>query len=625
MKSSQLIIVRSIGILFIFTYVLIMHKTYTYYVEVKNLREVEITNSGALKSKIFPLLSTPLLDSVATGEILWAPSDRVLSQRVADDLSTKRSEKMATLVLNGSLAFFFFFSGFAFLSIWLRTNAIINESPEFTRTPLKPFFSVKKRDDLTMIFLSLAILIWLLSNLVTLHFHRVSHERLFFSSLLSSLNSAFFLAASIDFDYHKRPKWLKWRLIDRWFQRYDGILYIFLLVIAVSIPLNLMDKNPNAGFNSAYVADFIFSLFAISVVGHGLYDLFKNRLNMEMGLMVILSMSLVFITQIAIIVPQLLSIISPDSHFFISNLLGVGYKTTLVTLFLILVITWATRQMEKNNRYYMDRMKEKIVELDLQNSELSRINAERDAINNELTKINIEREEINKELLKRKNEIAHRVKNSLSILLNFVQSRIGLYAHDPQHSTYLELWKISVRSEGILMVHEFLDKKHSDESINEDYNQEIMANKVNDKVMLKLFLEDLLSRLERAFGYEVGNFRYDFSRIDEFLAAKRGIAKDIAMAITELAINVNQHAYPNGEEKKIQVTGYKNAESLIIKVEDEGIGGTGMTMKFEKGHGRAIIDTIVSQHEARISSTSVDSRGFTAILEFPIKNLNIKK
>ena len=607
MRFSQLFIVRSIGLVFIITYLLLIFKTYMYLSEVRDFRAHHVTDVEPLKSKGLALFASPMLDSVVTGKILWHPEDTGILKKVMDELSVRKSEKQVSLLLNGSLAFFFLFSGIAFLFIWLRTNTIIDRSPDITRPKLKPFFKLNNRKDLTMIFLSLAILIWLLSNLVTLHFHNVTHGRLFVTSLLSSLNSAFFLAASIDFDYQERPKWLRWHFIDRWFQQFDGILAVFIVVILASIPLNLLDKNPNAGFNSAYLADFFFSLIAIIIVGYGLWELFQTRLNKDMGIMVIASMSLVFIAQFAIIFPKLLSILSPDSHVFFSTLLNVGYKTTLVTLFLILVITWATRQIEKNNKYYMGQMREKINELDIQNSELTRINAERDRINNSLVRT--------------KNEIAHRVKNSLSILHNFVESRIGLYAHDPENTTYSELWKIRIRSEGILLVHEFLDKKHNGEVVDQEVYQEIIANKVHDKVMFKLFLEDLLSRLDKAFGYEKGNFNYDFSRIDELLAAKLGIAKDIAMAITELAINVNQHAYPKGEAKKIKVTGYNNTETLFIKVEDEGIGGTGMTTKFEKGHGRAIIGEIVSQHEARITSTSLDNQGFTAILEFPIKNL----
>ncbi|MBK8192985.1 MAG: HAMP domain-containing histidine kinase [Lewinellaceae bacterium] len=608
MRFSQLFIVKSIGLVFIITYLLLIYKTYTYITDVQNFSPHQVTSAETLQSKGLTLFDSPMLDSVATGIIPWPPEDTVFLTKIMSELSARKSDKYVSLLLNGSLSFFFLFSGIAFLFIWLRTNAIIDRSPEITRPKLKLFFNLRGRKDFTMIFLSLAILIWLLSNLVTLHYHKVTHERLLVTSLLSSLNSAFFLAASIDFDYQEKPKWLRWWIIDRLFQQFDGILAVFFVVAVASVPLNILDKNLNAGYNGAYLADFFFSLIAIVIVGYGLWELFRTRLNKDMGIMVIASMSLVFIAQLAIIFPKLLSILSPESYLFIATLISVAYKTTLVTLFLILVITWATRQIEKNNNYHMAQLREKINELDIQNGELSKMNTERDKINQSLSMA--------------KNEIAHRVKNSLSILHNFVESRIGMYAHDPEHTTYLELWKIRVRSEGILLVHEFLDKKHNGEVVDQEVYQEIIANKVHDKVMLRLFLQDLLSRLEKAFGYESGNFNYDFSGIDEFLAAKLGIAKDVAMVITELAINVNQHAYPNGEEKKINIKGSCNSDTLVIKVEDEGIGDAEMSMKFEKGHGRSIIKEIVDQHGGSIRGVTLGSQGFIAVLEFPLKNLN---
>lgn len=609
MRLSQLFVLRSIGTAFVITYLLLMFRTYTYLTDLQYFSPHQVTDVETLKSKGLTLLDSPFLDSIATGKIHWISEDTIILSRVMIELSVKKSDKYISLFLDGLLGFFFFFSGISFLFIWLRTNAIIDRSPDITRSKLKPFFNQNDRPDLTMIFLSLAVLIWLLSSLVALHYHKATHGRLLVTSLLSSLNSAFFLAASIDFDYQEKPRWLRWRIVDRWFQQFDGILAVFILVAITSVLLNMMlGRNLEAGYNSAYIASFFFSLIAIIILGYGLWELLQTRLNKDMGILVFASMSLVFIAQLAIVFPELLNILSPENHLFFAMLLSVSYKTTLVTLFLLLEVIWATSQIEKHNNYHMAQLRVKINELDIRNGELSRMNNERDKINHNLRMA--------------KNEIAHRVKNSLSILHNFVESRIGMYAHAPENTTYLELWKIRVRSEGILLVHEFLDKKHNGEVVDQEVYQEIIANKMHDKVMLRLFLQDLLSRLEKAFGYESGNFKYDFSGIDEFLAAKLGIAKDIAMVITELAINVNQHAYPNGGEKKIIIKGYCNSDILVIKVEDEGVGDAEMSMKYEKGHGRLIIKEIVDQHGGNIRWVSLENKGCTAILEFPIQNLN---
>ena len=100
------------------------------------------------------------------------------------------------------------------------------------------------------------------------------------------------------------------------------------------------------------------------------------------------------------------------------------------------------------------------------------------------------------------------------------------------------------------------------------------------------------------------------------------IAKEIGMLITELVININQHAYPNGMEKKINIEVVVIGTSLTIEVRDMGVGTRPLQRVYpHSGQGLAIVEAIVNQFGGEYRQVALVPGGTTSYINFDIKNL----
>jgi two-component sensor histidine kinase len=129
---------------------------------------------------------------------------------------------------------------------------------------------------------------------------------------------------------------------------------------------------------------------------------------------------------------------------------------------------------------------------------------------------------------------------------------------------------------------------------------------------------DLLHRLRDSFSYPPDSFNFKVDLLPDILV-KASIAPQIGMLITELAINVDQHAYHDISTKYIGIHILQFSDHLLINIIDQG-HGVMKSKPEQRGHGLSIVETIAKQLRGTFQ-LQYDQNGTHAKLSLPLKNL----
>ncbi|MDX2134675.1 MAG: sensor histidine kinase [Saprospiraceae bacterium] len=466
------------------------------------------------------------------------------------------------MLLEGVFSIYLFFSGTAFLVIWRKMDVLFLTNPE-----LRQFRDKRGGNlfDISHLFFAWAVWIWMLVYLIDRPLIHRPHVDLI-TTLLSTINSGLFLAATVDFDYEGDPPWwVRQPLLNKWFQQFNGIIYSTLVTLGLTVALYLFFltfPDEKMAFKFYYVPDLIFTLPTTVVLFGGLIYLFKKR---DMWRLI----PLVVFSLLFLVVAQMLYLFEnwefPLIKHPIPAYLDVGYKATLILLVLLLTIT------------YQGHLQKQLLAHQTESERL------------------IHR------------EMAHRVKNHFNIIANGIRDQIRKHSEPANQPVLMALMTTQVRVSAIHTLHILLD-----------HNSTILDGR--DEAPALQYFEQVMKALSESFFYPEGQFVYSIAPyIDKSI--KVGIAKDIGRVITELALNVNEHAYADHEDKYIEVRLGETEDCFRIEVLDRGKGFNPSKID-TTGQGFAIIEQIVSQFDGTSDVITNDEvRGTHFTIQFKWRSL----
>ena len=94
----------------------------------------------------------------------------------------------------------------------------------------------------------------------------------------------------------------------------------------------------------------------------------------------------------------------------------------------------------------------------------------------------------------------------------------------------------------------------------------------------------------------------------------------IGLIVNELAANSCVHAYPDGRTGKIEIRLFRNRDSLVLLVADDGVGlPDGFDAECRGGDGMEIVTELIERLRGRI--WFVRDGGTTVRMEFPLSVL----
>ena len=497
------------------------------------------------------------------------------------------------LTAEGSILFFFTFAGAAFIWLWQKIQTLLEED---SKSAIYSEEDDPDRSGNTMLFLALAVGTWQLMSLVSFLWIEASPWKGVTISSLSAINSAFFLTSTLYYNYEKPPNCWLWKKLSPIFQTGKGITWACILVIAITILSQLLKTSKNHYINWSVAPDIIFSIPTVFFLFYGMGHLFKERNIGHMRLLLYPCVLLTLVAQVLLVYPpkdidELLIITQAKLYT------NVAYQLTLIALSLVLCITWLVRIVHKKQIFA-----EKAAHT------ISVMIKEKEDRNEQLTKLLRETSIL-------KTEVAHRVKNHLYMLSASVSDQMRKYTHAKDSPALNELKAVKARLDTVYSLYELLNLENN-------LKDDASFTKKIDYVSLDSFFTAIFNALKKIFTYPNEGFQtvIDIHGDDEI---KVPIAKEIGMLITELVINIDQHAYPEiGMRKKVFIEISISNANLKIKVRDEGIGTPAISREnAHAGHGIEIVNAIVKQFDGMFRQTSIHPGGTTSLIIFKIKNL----
>ena len=190
----------------------------------------------------------------------------------------------------------------------------------------------QKRVDKGLVFLSLAMFVWVLSGVWT--YAGLSGElasptiRQLVRSLFSILNNLFFLLALFYFYY--APAFL--------YKNEKNVQRLIFLIVGISVLSFLLfqkfGETANAvGIRISFLPDLLLSAFLSALLAVSFYQTFLQR-----GFKLIAGISVLVI--VAIFVSQLPEVFAGLDNTFVNNLIRIVSKTSLIVIFLVLATSW---------------------------------------------------------------------------------------------------------------------------------------------------------------------------------------------------------------------------------------------------------------------------------------------
>ncbi|WP_298760792.1 hypothetical protein [uncultured Psychroserpens sp.] len=192
----------------------------------------------------------------------------------------------------------------------------------------------QKRVDKGLLYLSLAMFVWVVSGIWSYAGHYFSFkETTFFQfgiHLLSIVNNMFLLLALFYFYYAPR-------FIYNNKKNIRIILFVIILTALVTIGLSMFPSvNAYKSINVSAIPDLILSAFLCALLGISLFRTFAYRGLKIVGVISTLVILLVFSSQLS-------EVFVNYANDFSNNLIKIIAKTSLISIFLVLATTWVIR------------------------------------------------------------------------------------------------------------------------------------------------------------------------------------------------------------------------------------------------------------------------------------------
>lgn len=213
--------------------------------------------------------------------------------------------------------------GFLLLSIWLVVQNKFKHK-------LTNEISIK-RFDKGLLFISYSVFVWTLSSLLILVFNTFNTNNWFIllsQNMFSILNSLFLILALYYFD--NSPKYL---YNNKKSTKRILIFFIGLSLISLLIALFFGETINTYGIRFNTIPDLILSAILTWFLIISLYRTFFNRKMKSVALIAVLSIIILFITQ----VPYVFNF---ESYSYIIDLAKLISKTALIFVFLVLGTSW---------------------------------------------------------------------------------------------------------------------------------------------------------------------------------------------------------------------------------------------------------------------------------------------
>ncbi|MFH5832587.1 PAS domain-containing protein [Halalkalibaculum sp. DA384] len=194
-------------------------------------------------------------------------------------------------------------------------------------------------------------------------------------------------------------------------------------------------------------------------------------------------------------------------------------------------------------------------------------------------------------------EVHHRIKNNLAVIVALLELKI---MNSEKVETVLSLKETRTRIFSISKVHELL------------YHQDQL-----NKIQFKDYIKDLVEHLNEVYS-DISK-KIDFQLDLEQLLISLDQAVPCGMLISELITNVYKHGFEEGDVGKVSLKMKEQAGNMEVRVIDNGKGlPEGKALNDMKDFSHSIIRTLLLQLEADWEAKS--GNGFQFMFNFKLKN-----
>lgn len=186
-------------------------------------------------------------------------------------------------------------------------------------------------------------------------------------------------------------------------------------------------------------------------------------------------------------------------------------------------------------------------------------------------------------------EIHHRVKNNLQIITSLINLQLNTIGNEEAKNILIATRN---RISTIAIVHEKLYEGDSYENVN-----------------LAIYIADLINNLRKMSHIKNKNV-YCLTDCDEIFCYTQK-ALNLGLIINELVINAMKYAFPDNREGVILVTAKNNMQSILVTVEDNGVGlPEGLNFRTQESLGMQIVSSLADQLEADVMVESKQGTKF---------------
>jgi len=154
-----------------------------------------------------------------------------------------------------------------------------------------------------------------------------------------------------------------------------------------------------------------------------------------------------------------------------------------------------------------------------------------------------------KELLLK--ELYHRTKNNMQVIASMLKLQARHLGNEQLYNSYQE---VIAKINSMALVHQKLYEAKDLSSIN-----------------LKEYISDLARNLRKNYGIEKTKVQWEFNLQKIFVNIDTAIP--LSLVLTELISNVFKHAFPKGEDGKINLNLFEDKEKqIVLELADNGVG-----------------------------------------------------
>lgn len=217
----------------------------------------------------------------------------------------------------------------------------------------------------------------------------------------------------------------------------------------------------------------------------------------------------------------------------------------------------------------------------------------RDVTQRKIHERELESELATKEVLLK--EIHHRVKNNLQIVSSLLNLQEGAISDPVARRVFTDC---QTQIQSMSMVHEVLYQSSSFESVD-----------------MKPYFKRLAEYLSSLYD---GTFHGVSCEVEaESLALDLERAIPVALIVNELLSNAFKHAFPEGRRGRIRIASRVEEGTLLIEVEDDGVGFSSPAAGSRKGIGTELVSALAAQLKGRAEYSAGGSGGTRIRVSLP--------